>query len=82
VSLRVVFEFDDVSDINKSDAELIEFAKRVRYRGGVADARAVQVIREDGTAVEVTETPSPFCDDPDCEACHPSSGVGGDGHIW
>lgn len=25
---------------------------------------------------------SNFCDDEDCESCNPSSGVGGDGHIY
>lgn len=80
--MRVVFEFEDISDVGKTDEELIEFAKEIPYRRGVRDARAVQVVREDGTVVEVTKTSSPFCDDPDCEACHPSSGVGGDGHIY
>ncbi len=80
--MRVVFEFDDRSDIGMTDDELIEFAKRVKYRGGVRDARAVAVIREDGAVVDVPETSSPWCDDPDCESCCPSSGVGGDGHIF
>lgn len=77
--IRVVFEFDDVSDIGKSDDELIEFAKQLPYRGGVRDARAVQVIREEGSVVDVPETEGSFCDDPDCESCN---GEFAEGHIW
>jgi len=77
--MRIVFEFPDISDIGKSDEELIKIAKTIKYGDRLASARVVQVICDDDRTIEVSKTPSPFCDDPDCESCN---GIGADGHHY